>query len=159
MVFLLALAGVVSAAECNRWRVPFDFDWRFFREDKAGAERLDYDDAKWQPVDLPHDFAIYGPFEQNVQNGKWNGFRPLGVGWYRFADQPAILNADLTDAEREALQARVEKLHRHWKKDRDYLPPPTLGTLAELEPALLVTLSPGLEVGYVPIVTRQEAAK
>jgi len=45
------------------------------------------------------------------------------------------------------------------KKDRDYLPPPTLGTLAEIEPALLVTPPAGLEVGYVPIVTRQEAAK
>ena len=41
--------------------------------------------------------------------------------WYRFADQPALLNADLTDSERESLQARVEKLHRNWKKDRDYL--------------------------------------
>ena len=77
--------------------------------------------------------------------------------WYRFADQPAILNADLTDAEREALQVRVEELHRHWKKDRDYLPPPTLGTLAEIEPALIVTPPDGFEVGYVPIVTRQEA--
>ncbi len=75
--------------------------------------------------------------------------------WYRFADQPAILNADLTPHEREALQARVEKLHRHWTKDRDYLPPPASGPLAELDPALIVTPPPGLEVGYVPIVTRQ----
>jgi hypothetical protein len=43
---------------------------------------------------------------------------PLGDGsvvtyyWYRFADQPAILNADLTDQEREALQARAEKINR-----------------------------------------------
>ena len=75
--------------------------------------------------------------------------------WYRFADQPALLNADLTDKEREVIQQRVEKLHRHWKVDRDYLPPPTLGKLANLDPALLVTPPPGMEVGYVPIVTRQ----
>ena len=77
--------------------------------------------------------------------------------WYRFADQPALLNADLTDQERESLQARVEKLHRNWKKDRDYLPPPALGKLADLDPALIVTPPKGLEAGYVPIVTRQEA--
>jgi hypothetical protein len=75
--------------------------------------------------------------------------------WYRFADQPALLNADLTDAERESLQKRVEKLHQNWKKDRDYLPPPTVGKLADLDPALIVTPPKGLEVGYVPIVTRQ----
>ncbi|MCP4610329.1 MAG: hypothetical protein GY845_16585 [Planctomycetes bacterium] len=76
--------------------------------------------------------------------------------WYRFADQPALLNADLTDKERESLQARVEKLHRNWKKDREYLEPPTLaGKLADIDPALIVTPPPGMEEGYVPIVTRQ----
>jgi hypothetical protein len=76
--------------------------------------------------------------------------------WYRFADQPALLNADLTDVEREAMQARVEKLHRHWTKDRNYLAPPANGKLAALDPALVVTPPRGLEIGYVPIVTRQE---
>ena len=79
--------------------------------------------------------------------------------WYRFADQPALLNADLTDAEREAMQKRVEKLHRHWTKDREYLPPPRQGELAELDSALIVTPPEGLEVGYVPIATRQAAVE
>jgi hypothetical protein len=79
--------------------------------------------------------------------------------WYRFADQPALLNADLTDSEREAMQVRAEKLHRDWKKDRDYLAPPTLGRPAEIDPALIVTPPPGLEAGYVPIVTRQAAGE
>lgn len=79
--------------------------------------------------------------------------------WYRFADQPAMLNADLSDQEREDVQVRVEKIHRSWKKDREYLAPPAFGKLAELDPALIVTPPPGLEVGYVPIVTRQESRK
>jgi hypothetical protein len=77
--------------------------------------------------------------------------------WYRFADQPALQNADLTDAERAKLQHRVELLHRHWTKEREYLPPPTVGTLADLDPAVLVTPPKGMEIGYVPIVTRQAA--
>lgn len=77
--------------------------------------------------------------------------------WYRFADQPALLNADLTAAEREALQARVEKLHRQWRRDGEYLPPPAIGSLADLDPTLIVEPPPGLEVGHVPIVTRQAA--
>jgi len=51
----------------------------------------------------------------------------------------------------------VEKLHREWEKDRDYLPPPTIGKLADIDPALLVTPPPGMEAGYVPIATRQAA--
>ena len=77
--------------------------------------------------------------------------------WYRFADQPALLNADLTDQQRETLQTRVEKLHRTWKKDRQYLAPPKVGTLADIDPALILTPPPGLEIGYVPIATRQAA--
>lgn len=78
--------------------------------------------------------------------------------WYRFADQPALLNADLTAAERETLQKRVEMLHKNWTKDREYLPPPAVGALADLDPALLVMPPKGLEIGYVPIVTRQAVA-
>ncbi len=91
-----------------------------------------------------------GPFHAKLGDGSVATYY-----WYRFADQPALLNADLTDAERESLQKRVEKLHQTWKKDRDYLPPPTVGKLADLDPALIVTPPKGLEVGYVPIVTRQ----
>jgi len=93
-----------------------------------------------------------GPFKAHPGDGS-----VVTYYWYRFADQPALLNADLTAQEREALQARVEKLHRSWKKDREYLAPPAFGKLAELDPALIVTPPPGLEVGYVPIVTRQAA--
>ena len=97
---------------------------------------------------------VAGPFERRLGDGS----RAIYY-WYRFADQPALLNADLTDKEREELQARVELLHRYWAKDRDYLPPPRRGALASIDPALLVTPPRGLEVGYVPIVTWQGRAK
>lgn len=123
---------------------------RFGRPQAAPSEAYvtpDAADSCWKKPG-----PVAGPFQVRPHDGS-----VVTYSWYRFADQPAILNADLTDAEREALQLRVEKLHRHWKQDRDYLPPPTLGTLAEIEPALIVTPPAGLEIGYVPIVTRQEA--
>jgi hypothetical protein len=92
-----------------------------------------------------------GPFEAKLGDGS-----TVVYSWYRFADQPALRHADLTDAERENLQRRVEMLHRNWTKDHDYLPPPTNGgALADLDPALIVTPPRGLECGYVPIVTWQ----
>lgn len=95
-----------------------------------------------------------GPFKAHLGDGS-----DVTYYWYRFADQPALLNADLTDAERERMQVLVEKLHRAWTPDRDYLPPPELGILAELDPAQLVRPPKGLEVGYVPIAVRQELSK
>lgn len=95
---------------------------------------------------------VAGPFQAHPGDGS-----VVTYYWYRFADQPALLNADLTDKERESLQKRVEKLHRNWKKDRDYLTPPAMGKLADIDPALIVTPPPGLEAGYVPIATRQAA--
>lgn len=95
---------------------------------------------------------VAGPFEAKLGDGSI-----VTYYWYRFADQPALLHADMTDAERENLQKRVEMLHREWTKDREYLPPPTIGKLADLDPAVLVTPPVGLEIGYVPIVTRQAA--
>jgi hypothetical protein len=95
---------------------------------------------------------VAGPFQAHPGDGT-----VVTYYWYRFADQPALLNADLTDKERENLQKRVEKIHRNWKKDREYLAPPAIGKLAEIDPALIVTPPPGFEAGYVPIATRQAA--
>ncbi len=91
-----------------------------------------------------------GPFTTRLGDGSVATYY-----WYRFADQPALLNADLTDDEREDLQKKVELIHRHWNKNGQYLPPNTVGTLADLDPAVLVEPPKGLEIGYVPIVTRQ----
>ncbi len=93
---------------------------------------------------------VAGPFEVLLGDGS-----TVTYCWYRFADQPALLNADLTQAEREELQRRVELLHSTWTKEREYLPPPTRGELASLDPALIVQPPEGLEVGYVPICVRQ----
>lgn len=95
---------------------------------------------------------VAGPFETTLGDGS-----VVTYAWYRFADQPAMLNADLTAAEREEVQRRVELLHRAWSKDREYLAPPTTGALASIDPGLIVKPPAGLEVGYVPIVLRQES--
>ena len=91
-----------------------------------------------------------GPFVRKLGDGS-----EVTYYWYRFADQPALMNADLSPSERETIQKRVEMIHRNWKKDRNYLPEPSVGKLASVDPALLVKPPKGMEVGYVPIVTRQ----
>ena len=53
----------------------------------------------------------------------------------------------------------MEELHRAWKQDRDYLSPPMVGTLADVDPALVVAPPAGLGTGYVSVATRQEWAE
>jgi len=95
-----------------------------------------------------------GPFKAHLGDGT-----VVTYYWFRFADQPALQNAGLADSERERMQARVAKLQRAWPKNRDYLAPPKRGTLANIDPALIVRPPKGLEVGYVPIATRQEVER
>lgn len=95
-----------------------------------------------------------GPFKVKLGDGS-----TLTYYWYRFADQPALLNANLSNKEREEIQRRVELLHRNWTRDRAYLPPPMSGKLAYLDPALIVTPPKGMEIGFVPIVTKQGLEK
>ena len=115
-----------------------------------------------QPYDTPEDpMSLFkkpgpkaGPFKAHLADGS-----VVTYYWYRFADQPAVLASGISDAEREALQKKVEMLHRHWPKNHNYLPPPEAGLKAKLagvDPALLVKPPKGLEIGYVPIATRQE---
>ena len=91
-----------------------------------------------------------GPFQVRIEDGN-----VVTYYWYRFADQPAIMKAGLTPAEREQLQTNVVKIHSAWTNGGTYLAPPTMGTLCDVDPALLVTPPPGLEVGYVPIASNQ----
>ena len=98
--------------------------------------------------------AKRGPFTARLVDGS-----VVTYSWYRFVDQPSFQQYQWSAEKKAKLQSLVEKIHKHWTLDRDYMAPPTRGKLVALDPALLVTPPAGLEVGYVPIVTRQESAK
>ncbi|HSD66093.1 MAG TPA: beta-galactosidase GalB [Vicinamibacteria bacterium] len=79
-------AGTPSAA--GDWpgpgerRTSFDAGWRFQKGDVAGAERADLADAGWRLLDLPHDWAIEGPFDPQISPHQ--GSLPFfGPAWYR----------------------------------------------------------------------------
>ena len=68
----------------------FDFRGNFSKTGGFGAvATLAFDDSDWKALDLPHDWAIELPFENDPALGN-KGFHPLGraypatsVGWYR----------------------------------------------------------------------------
>lgn len=74
--------------------------WRFTREDPAQAMQPGFSDDSWQAVTVPHDWAIYGPFDAHndlqkmaitqdgqqealAHAGRTGGLPFIGVGWYR----------------------------------------------------------------------------
>ena len=59
----------------------------------------------------------------------------------------------------EKMQERVELMHSNWSHTDQYAADPEVGELATLDPEIIVTPPAGMEVGYVPIVTRQEKSK
>ena len=91
-----------------------------------------------------------GPFTAKLADGS-----VVTYHWYRFIDQPSFQQYGWSEKKKGKLQAFVEQIHARWPLDRDYMAPPSRGTLARLDPGLLVTPPKGLEVGFVPIVTRQ----
>ena len=94
---------------------------------------------------------VRGPYKVNLADGS-----TVTYCWYRFVDQPSFQQYNWSREKKEKLQSFVEKIHANWSIDRDYMAPPGSGTLASLDPALIVNPPKGMEVGYVPIVIRQE---
>jgi len=111
------------------------------------------EDCPWHDPNGPwmNPGPVVGPFQVEIADGS-----RLTYYWYRFIDQPAIANANLPEDQRTKLQERIELIHTHWPKEDEYLAPQSRGELASLDPGIIVEPPAGLEIGYVPIVTRQE---
>jgi len=70
-----------------RTRSSFNDGWKFTKHDAGapkikGAQKVSFDDSAWESINLPHDWAILGPFTEEVDSAE--GRLPFpGVGWYR----------------------------------------------------------------------------
>jgi beta-galactosidase len=72
--------------------IRFDEGWRFSRfglqadgtylEEPPGLEKPDYPDQTWRRLDLPHDWAVEGPFRIELK-GETGKLPYQGIGWYR----------------------------------------------------------------------------
>lgn len=97
----LALLAGPALAEGSRERLSLNSGWLFHLGDvpappikghgmsygsakaggAVGAAATDFDDSAWRRLDLPHDWAVEGPFDRNENASQ--GYRPRGIGWYR----------------------------------------------------------------------------
>ena len=65
--------------------INFNKDWKFCLNIEADKNPADpeFDDSGWRTLDLPHDWAIEGDFDEHNPSGTGGGALPGGIGWYR----------------------------------------------------------------------------
>ncbi|MFR9652008.1 MAG: sugar-binding domain-containing protein, partial [Rikenellaceae bacterium] len=79
---ILAVAVATATFAGTKSQESFNDGWRFHKGAAEGAEQVSYDDSKWRSLDLPHDWAIEGPFSEEY-NARCGGLPYHGTGWYR----------------------------------------------------------------------------
>lgn len=84
LLFLLTSLSINSFSQVSFGEpAKINDNWRFTLDDPQKAEVVDFKDAKWQQVDLPHDWSIKGQLSPTLASA--TGYLPGGIGWYRKA--------------------------------------------------------------------------
>lgn len=100
--FYLMTMGFCLALNIHAQRSEYLLEkgWKFTKGEVSNAEMPAFNDAKWETVDIPHDWAIFGPFDKNndlqnvavtqnfetqasLKTGRTGGLPYVGIGWYR----------------------------------------------------------------------------
>ncbi len=75
-------------------------NWKFQKGENETAFQKEFDDREWENVKVPHDWAIYGPFDKEIdkqtlaisqnnestateKTGRTGALPYVGIGWYR----------------------------------------------------------------------------
>ena len=83
VTFSASAAVSTDSPQSARSTTSFDQDWRFLKSDAPEAKNLNFDDAAWRKLNVPHDWSIEGPFAETNPTGGAGAFLPSGIGWYR----------------------------------------------------------------------------
>ena len=94
IMIIICISDALMAQESPRSRESFNQGWKFVKYFNASNETVTTDkelenlqlpsvnDNNWRSLDLPHDWAIEGPFSDTLENN--TGLLPWkGIGWYR----------------------------------------------------------------------------
>lgn len=99
-LLVVSFFAVLSSYGQNRIEISLTDNWKFYKGKNEQAFAKEYNDRTWKTVSVPHDWAISGPFDKEIdkqvvaitQNGETKatektgrtGALPYtGEGWYR----------------------------------------------------------------------------
>ncbi|MDU8885109.1 DUF4982 domain-containing protein [Yeosuana sp. MJ-SS3] len=98
--FVLLFCGVFSIHTQTREVITLKDDWKFQKGNPENAFKVNFDDSKWEQVTVPHDWAIKGPFDKEIdiqrvaieqngeklpteKTGRTGALPHIGTAWYR----------------------------------------------------------------------------
>lgn len=99
ITFLLFL-NVFAQTNNSRQVILLEDNWKFIRQEVANAEKPETNTTNWETVTVPHDWAIKGPFDKEIdaqkvrvqqdldkeakmRTGRTGALPHIGIGWYR----------------------------------------------------------------------------
>ncbi|WP_321370128.1 beta-galactosidase GalB [uncultured Draconibacterium sp.] len=100
-IFILFLfSSCVETSSETRSVQTLSKDWKFINMEVADAQLPQTDAANWETVEVPHDWAIKGPFDKEIdaqkvqvtqdmekearlRTGRTGALPHIGIGWYR----------------------------------------------------------------------------
>ena len=99
LLFLFVISFVFNAV-AQRTEITLEKNWKFSKGEFPEAINTGFDDKNWETITVPHDWAIYGPFDKEVdkqviaitqnnekvaseKTGRTGALPFIGVGWYR----------------------------------------------------------------------------
>ncbi len=76
-----------------RRNIDFNTNWKYIKNGFEGPEQINFNDARWKTIDLPHDISVedlpvqdsshVGPFYRRSERGGDVGYLTGGTAWYR----------------------------------------------------------------------------
>jgi hypothetical protein len=125
---------------------------------ETGLGNLEFQEQDQQAIGV-YRAQLSDPYWNDTTSGPYSALLNDGSTvtyyWYRFIDQPVFKQFNWSDEKKQELQNFIIKIHKEWTIDKNYMAPPSTGKLVRIYDELIVTPPPGLEYGYVPIVTSQ----
>ena len=102
MSLLIFCLGACATDNMNSVRTVVELDdgWKFLNEEVSDGEKPTLKVDHWESVSVPHDWAIKGPFDKNIdaqlvrvqqdmdnearmRTGRTGALPHIGIGWYR----------------------------------------------------------------------------
>ncbi|MDR1718173.1 MAG: DUF4982 domain-containing protein [Prevotella sp.] len=80
-LLIIITAGCLSAQVSFGEPSNINDNWKFILDDTKNGQDINYNDSKWQSVDLPQDWSVKQQLSPTLAS--CTGYLPGGVGWYR----------------------------------------------------------------------------
>ena len=107
---LPSVAGLFPVSDQGREVWNFNADWLFHLGNASGAERMDFDDSRWEVVSTPHNVKLEPAEASGCRNYQ-------GVAWYR---KHFVVPAERSELHFEAVMGK-QKFYVNGKQAKEHL--------------------------------------